>query len=319
MFDQLREDIACIHERDPAARSRIEILTCYPGLHAILVHRLAHGLWRRGWYWAGRFVSHLGRLLTGIEIHPGARIGRRVFIDHGFGVVIGETAEIGDDCTIYQGVTLGGTRLYKGEKRHPTLEEGVVVGAGAQILGGFTVGAHARIGSNAVVIKPVPAGATAVGNPARVILPEDHTAPAPAAGDAQGTAATRDAGDGAGARQPDATPATVARRATPSPCEEGAPPSQSEWAARPLQELLQRGRQESASADGTASQEDFAPYGVSRADDDPLVKVLHELINHTAQQDARIQRLCSALEDLGQRIENGQHPLDAERLNRMVE
>src|SRR5690606_19335625 len=141
----------------PTRRSSdlIEILTCYPGLHAILVHRLAHGLWRRGWYWAGRFVSHLGRLLTGIEIHPGARIGRRVFIDHGFGVVIGETAEIGDDCTIYQGVTLGGTRLYKGEKRHPTLEEGVVVGAGAQILGGFTVGAHARIGSNAVVIKPV--------------------------------------------------------------------------------------------------------------------------------------------------------------------
>ncbi|MGB7483685.1 MAG: serine O-acetyltransferase, partial [Castellaniella sp.] len=178
MFDQLREDIACIHERDPAARSRIEILTCYPGLHAILIHRMAHGLWRRGWYWAGRFTSHLGRLLTGIEIHPGARIGRRVFIDHGFGVVIGETAEIGDDCTIYQGVTLGGTRLYKGEKRHPTLEEGVVVGAGAQILGGFTVGAHARVGSNAVVIKPVPAGATAVGNPARVILPEDQAAPA---------------------------------------------------------------------------------------------------------------------------------------------
>ena len=305
MFDQLREDIACIHERDPAARSRIEILTCYPGLHAILIHRMAHGLWRRGWYWAGRFTSHLGRLLTGIEIHPGARIGRRVFIDHGFGVVIGETAEIGDDCTIYQGVTLGGTRLYKGEKRHPTLEEGVVVGAGAQILGGFTVGAHARVGSNAVVIKPVPAGATAVGNPARVILPEDQAAPASGEAAAAGHA-----------NRPDA-PGTA--RSAASPCQEDIP--QSEWAARPLQELLQRGRAEppAASADGAAPQEDFAPYGVGRTDDDPLVQVLHELINHTAQQDARIQRLCSALEDLGQRIENGQHPLDAERLNRMVE
>lgn len=313
MFDQLREDIACIHERDPAARSRIEILTCYPGLHAILVHRLAHGLWRRGWYWAGRFTSHLGRLLTGIEIHPGARIGRRVFIDHGFGVVIGETAEIGDDCTIYQGVTLGGTRLYKGEKRHPTLEEGVVVGAGAQILGGFTVGAHARVGSNAVVIKPVPAGATAVGNPARVILPEDHAAPAAASGGEPGPAPASAASGRTDATRPDAAPAAA------SPCQEDIPPSQSEWAARPLQELLQRGRTEPAPADGAVPQEDFAPYGVGRADDDPLVKVLHELINHTAQQDARIQRLCSALEDLGQRIENGQRPLDAERLNRMVE
>ena len=314
MFDQLREDIACIHERDPAARSRIEILTCYPGLHAILVHRLAHGLWRRGWYWAGRFTSHLGRLLTGIEIHPGARIGRRVFIDHGFGVVIGETAEMGDDCTIYQGVTLGGTRLYKGEKRHPTLEEGVVVGAGAQILGGFTVGAHARVGSNAVVIKPVPAGATAVGNPARVILPEDHAASA--SGDAQASAP---GASPSAAAAPKTGPGPAAARATVSPCQEDIPPGQSEWAAKPLQELLQRGRAESAPADGAVPQEDFAPYGVGRADDDPLVKVLHELINHTAQQDARIQRLCSALEDLGQRIENGQHPLDAERLNRMVD
>ncbi len=319
MFDQLREDLACIHERDPAARSRIEILTCYPGLHAILIHRLAHGLWRRGWYWAGRFTSHLGRLLTGIEIHPGARIGRRVFIDHGFGVVIGETAEIGDDCTIYQGVTLGGTRLYKGEKRHPTLEEGVVVGAGAQILGGFTVGAHARIGSNAVVIKPVPAGATAVGNPARVILPESHEASGSAADVGAGAGSGSAASAAADASAASGSAATRQVRATVSPCQEDTPLAQSEWAARPLQELLQRGRTESAPTDGTIPQEDFAPYGVGRADDDPLVKVLHELINHTAQQDARIQRLCSALEDLGQRIENGQRPLDAERLNRMVE
>ncbi|MCI1193347.1 serine O-acetyltransferase [Calidifontimicrobium sp. SYSU G02091] len=169
MFSRLREDIACILERDPAARSSWEVLTCYPGLHALVWHRAAHACWRRGWLWLGRFLSHLGRMLTGIEIHPGATIGRRVFIDHGMGVVIGETAEIGDDCTIYQGVTLGGTSLTKGAKRHPTLGRGVIVGANAQVLGGFTVGDGARIGSGAVVVKPVPAGATAVGNPARII------------------------------------------------------------------------------------------------------------------------------------------------------
>ena len=169
MFQRLREDIACILERDPAARSAWEVLTCYPGLHALVLHRLAHGCWQRGWYWLGRFISHLARFVSGIEIHPGAVIGRRVFIDHGMGVVIGETAEIGDDCTIYQGVTLGGTSLSKGAKRHPTLGRGVIVGANSQVLGGFTVGDNARVGSNAVVLKPVPAGATAVGNPARII------------------------------------------------------------------------------------------------------------------------------------------------------
>ena len=174
MFKNLREDVTCILERDPAARSKLEVLTCYPGLHALMVHRLAHRLWTAHFYWLGRFVAHLSRMLTGIEIHPGAKIGQRVFIDHGFGVVIGETAEIGDDCTIYQGVTLGGTRLYKGAKRHPTLGKGVVVGAGAQVLGGFLVGDGARIGSNAVVTKPVPAHATAVGNPARIIEKESE-------------------------------------------------------------------------------------------------------------------------------------------------
>jgi serine O-acetyltransferase len=169
MFTRLREDIATIRERDPAARSAWEVLTCYPGLHALVLHRLAHACWRAGWRWLARFVSQLARFLTGIEIHPGATVGRRVFIDHGMGVVIGETAEIGDDCTIYQGVTLGGTSLTRGAKRHPTLERGVIVGAGAKVLGGFTIGADAKIGSNAVVVKPVPAGGTAVGNPARVI------------------------------------------------------------------------------------------------------------------------------------------------------
>jgi len=169
MFQRLREDIACILERDPAARTAWEALTCYPGLHALLLHRRAHWCWTHGFKWLGRFISHIARFLTGIEIHPGAKIARKVFIDHGMGVVIGEMAEIGEGCTIYQGVTLGGTALIKGAKRHPTLEAGVIVGANACVLGGFTVGAGARIGSLAVVTKPVPAGATAVGNPARII------------------------------------------------------------------------------------------------------------------------------------------------------
>ncbi len=176
MFSHLREDLASVRERDPAARSTWEVLTCYPGVHALALHRLAHAAWKRRLYWLGRFISHLGRFLTGIEIHPGAAIGRRVFIDHGMGVVIGETAEIGDDCTIYQAVTLGGTSLYRGVKRHPTLGKGVVVGAGAKVLGGFTVGDGARIGSNAVVVKPVPPGATAVGNPARIVDAERDSA-----------------------------------------------------------------------------------------------------------------------------------------------
>jgi serine O-acetyltransferase len=172
MFSRLRSDIQCILDRDPAARSAWEVLTCYPGLHAVILHRRAHWCWNHGFKWLGRFISHVTRFLTGIEIHPGAQIGDRVFFDHAMGVVVGETAEIGDGCTIYQGVTLGGTSLYKGTKRHPTLGRNVVVGAGAQVLGGFTVGDGAKVGSNAVVTKPVPAGATAVGNPARIILAE---------------------------------------------------------------------------------------------------------------------------------------------------
>ncbi|MCI4439868.1 serine O-acetyltransferase [Tibeticola sediminis] len=172
MFARLRSDIQCILERDPAARSAWEVLTCYPGLHALVLHRLAHACWTHGLLWLGRFISHVSRFLTGIEIHPGAKIGERVFFDHGMGIVIGETAEVGDGCTIYHGVTLGGTSLYKGTKRHPTLGRDVVVGAGAKVLGGFTVGDGAKIGSNAVVTKPVPAGATAVGNPARIIEAE---------------------------------------------------------------------------------------------------------------------------------------------------
>ncbi len=177
MFRQLRQDIRSIIERDPAARNGWEVLTCYPGLHAIAAHRLAHWCWRHHLKWLGRFAGYLARIATGIEIHPGAVIGRRVFIDHGFGVVIGETAEVGDDCTIYQGVTLGGTSLQAGCKRHPTLERGVIVGAGAQVLGAFVVGEYAKVGSNAVLLKPVPPGATVVGNPGRIVSKEAAAAP----------------------------------------------------------------------------------------------------------------------------------------------
>ena len=169
MFHRLRQDINSIIERDPAARNAWEVLTCYPGLQAIVMHGWAHWCWSHGLKWPGRFISYLARIITGIEIHPGATIGRRVFIDHGFGVVIGETAEVGDDCTIYQGVTLGGTSLHTGAKRHPTLGRGVIIGAGAKVLGGFTVGDYAKVGSNAVLLKPVPPGATAVGNPAHIV------------------------------------------------------------------------------------------------------------------------------------------------------
>ncbi len=168
IFKSLREDIRSIFDRDPAARSTLEIVTCYPGVHAMLFHRVAPRLWAWHFYWLARFVSHISRFLTGIEIHPGATIGRRFFIDHGMGVVIGETAVIEDDVTLYHGVTLGGTSWNKG-RRHPTLKSGVVIGAGAKVLGPITIGAGARVGSDAVVVKDVPAGATAVGNPARII------------------------------------------------------------------------------------------------------------------------------------------------------
>ncbi|EUJ11039.1 serine O-acetyltransferase [Methylophilaceae bacterium 11] len=171
MFNHLKEDISIVFDRDPAARTHFEILTTYPGVHALIMHRISHWFWTKRFYWLGRMLSHIGRWLTGIEIHPGATIGRRVFIDHGMGVVIGETAVIGDDCTLYHGVTLGGTSWNKG-KRHPTLEAGVVIGAGAKVLGPITIGKNAKIGSNAVVVKDVPDNATAVGIPARILEEE---------------------------------------------------------------------------------------------------------------------------------------------------
>jgi serine O-acetyltransferase len=240
MFSRLQEEIAVIFERDPAARSTWEILTCYPGFHALLMHRFAHRCWLAGFRWLGRFVSHMARWFTGIEIHPGASIARRVFIDHGMGVVIGETAEIGEDCTLYHGVTLGGTSWAKG-KRHPTLGKGVVIGAGAKILGPIMIGDGAKIGSNAVVVKPVPAGATAIGIPARLV--------------------------------------------------------------------------ESQETGGR-----FAAYGLSRDMNDPVVQALHELIDHTADTDQRIEHILAELQRLGLKIENDQAcKLDANHLNRMVD
>ena len=170
MFKALRDDFQAVVERDPAARSKLEVILCYPGVHAVVIHRGAHALWRRGWVVTARFVSQLGRWLTGIEIHPGAQLGRSLLIDHGMGVVIGETAVIGDNVTLYQQVTLGGVSLNLG-KRHPTIEDDVVIGAGAAVLGPITVGQGARVGSNAVVLRDVPAGTTVVGVPARAIGP----------------------------------------------------------------------------------------------------------------------------------------------------
>jgi serine O-acetyltransferase len=245
MFSNLREDIQSIIERDPAARNAWEVLTCYPGLHAVVMHRWARACWRAGFRWLGRFISYFARVLTGIEIHPGATIGRRVFIDHGFGVVIGETAVVGDDCTIYQGVTLGGTTLVAGTKRHPTLERGVIVGAGAQVLGAFTVGEYAKVGSNAVVVKPVPAGATAVGNPAHIVRKEDQS----------------------------------------------------------------------------RSAQMFAAYGVTPNGDDPLSKALRNLINHVAQQDEQIERMCATMKAAGIRCHTPDESdkLDQAQLNRLVD
>ena len=250
LLSQLKEDIAVVFERDPAARTTFEVVTTYPGFHAVLIHRLSHALWRANLKWLARFVSHVGRWLTGIEIHPGATIGRRVFIDHGMGVVVGETAEVGDDCTLYHGVTLGGTSWNKG-KRHPTLLPGVVVGAGAKILGPITIGANARIGSNAVVVKDVPNDATAVGIPARIL---DSSAE------------------------------------------------------------KQRNRQ--------AEKLGFSAYAISADMNDPVVKAIHGLVDHSAHIDTRLDLILEQLRKLGVELPAEQGPaddFDPNYLNKIVD
>ncbi|WGS48511.1 serine O-acetyltransferase [Paraburkholderia sp. D15] len=298
MFTRLREDIATIRERDPAARSAWEVVTCYPGLHALVLHRFAHACWRAGRRWLARFVSQLARFLTGIEIHPGATVGRRVFIDHGMGVVIGETAEIGDDCTIYQGVTLGGTSLTRGAKRHPTLERGVIVGAGAKVLGGFTIGADAKIGSNAVVTKPVPARGTAVGNPARIIVP---AAAAVNASDMSMAPA------GGGAAMASAAAASASHgQAANGASHDGAPHDAK--------------RANAANAINATST--FCAYGITPNADDPVSLAIHGLIDHAATQSKRIDEIVDALERLGTSLEGLQGAdsalLDLRRLSAAI-
>ncbi len=249
MFSRLREDIRIVFDRDPAARTFFEVLTTYPGLHAVLWHRFSHWLWNLGFKWLARLSSHLARWMTGIEIHPGARIGRRVFIDHGMGVVVGETAEIGDDCTLYHGVTLGGTSWKKG-KRHPTLESGVIIGAGAKVLGPITLGVGAKVGSNAVVVKDVPAGATAVGIPARILDEEQHKV-----------------------------------------------------------------REETANKLG------FSAYAVSSDMNDPVVKAIHGLVDHSAMTDQRLEWIIAELKRLGGHAESGKPDdhFDPDYLNKIVD
>ena len=250
LISQLKEDIAVVFDRDPAARSMFEVITTYPGFHAMLFHRLAHKLWRLELKWLARFVSHIGRWLTGIEIHPGATIGRRVFIDHGMGVVVGETAEIGDDCTLYHGVTLGGTSWNKG-KRHPSLMPGVVVGAGAKILGPITIGSNARIGSNAVVVKDVPADATAVGIPARI-----------------------------------------------------------------LDSSAEKQRNQQAEKLG------FSAYAISADMNDPVVKAIHGLVDHSAHIDHRLELIMAQLQKLGMELPADQDKpddFDPNYLNKIVD
>ncbi|MDR6419340.1 serine O-acetyltransferase [Paraburkholderia phenoliruptrix] len=289
MFTRLREDIATIRERDPAARSAWEVLTCYPGLHALVLHRFAHACWQARRRWLARFVSQMARFMTGIEIHPGATVGRRVFIDHGMGVVIGETAQIGDDCTIYQGVTLGGTSLTRGAKRHPTLERGVIVGAGAKVLGGFTVGADAKIGSNAVVTKPVPAGGTAVGNPARIIVPA-------ASGAAASVAAKAAVANG---RASVALDVATAERAAAN-----------------------HGARESEASKLAGERSAFCAYGITPNADDPVSLAIHGLIDHAATQAKRIDEIVMALEHLGTSLEGLQGAdaalLDLRRLSAAI-
>lgn len=250
MLDQLREEIRVVFDRDPAARSTWEVVTCYPGFHALLFHRMSHRLWHFGLKWFARWISYFARWFTGIEIHPGATIGRRFFIDHGMGVVIGETSLIGDDCTLYHGVTLGGTSWNKG-KRHPTLENGVVIGAGAKVLGPVVLGDGARVGSNAVVVKDVPAGATAVGIPARILDEESKVV-----------------------------------------------------------------REQAAERMG------FSAYAISADMNDPVVKAIHGIVDHTAHIDGCIAYILEELEKLGVKVEDERataDKFDPEYINKIVD
>ena len=280
MLSRLRSDIQCILDRDPAARSTWEVITCYPGLHAIWWHRPAHWCWTHNLKWLGRFTSHIGRWLTGIEIHPGATIGERVFIDHGMGVVIGETAVVGDGCTIYHGVTLGGTSLYRGTKRHPTLGKNVVVSAGAKVLGGFEVGDDAKIGSNAVVIKPVPAGATAVGIPARIIPSKK--------GESADVTAMANASTDVAPAQPQPVRSLEAANVAAAAAAAGVQPD-------PCAEMAKG----------------FTAYGVT--EDDPITQAMKGLAEGAATHEQQLQMLWAAVEKLSAQLHTDCVPQESER------
>ncbi|WP_345810868.1 serine O-acetyltransferase [Paraburkholderia sp. PREW-6R] len=328
MFTRIREDIATIRERDPAARSAWEVLTCYPGLHALVLHRFAHACWQAKRRWLARVVSQMARFMTGIEIHPGATVGRRVFIDHGMGVVIGETAQIGDDCTIYQGVTLGGTSLTRGAKRHPTLERGVIVGAGAKVLGGFTIGADAKIGSNAVVTKPVPARGTAVGNPARIIVPAASVESSFAGADAAMTpaanrvarpstnAAANTAADTSASASASAYASPPASTAAKQANTSGKPDTAECAAIATAASGVTRDAKRGSDTSG------FCAYGITPNADDPVSLAIHGLIDHAASQSRRIDEIVDALERLGTSLEGLQGAdaalLDLRRLSAAI-
>lgn len=292
---ELQEDVQAVFDRDPAARNTLEVLLTYPGVHALLLHRVAHGMWQRDFKGAARMVSFGNRFLTGIEIHPAAKIGRRFFIDHGMGVVIGETAEIGDDVTLYHGVTLGGVSLNEG-KRHPTLQDGVVVGAGAKVLGGFTVGKYAKIGSNAVVVKEVPEGATMVGSAARMILDKNLAQKAGLDSLANNSAIPEPAvnsapplTDPAHERQA-AHPTTSDLRAVNLPIDPSAathPPSSN----TPNQQSTDSQTATTAS-DRSAI---FHQYGVDPNSPDPIIQTFLKLLEHIRQSDARLDELQAAM------------------------
>ncbi|WP_025600927.1 serine O-acetyltransferase [Burkholderia sp. WSM2230] len=320
MFTRLREDIATIRERDPAARSAWEVLTCYPGLHALVLHRLAHACWQARRRWLARFISQIARFMTGIEIHPGATVGRRVFIDHGMGVVIGETAQIGDDCTIYQGVTLGGTSLTRGAKRHPTLERGVIVGAGAKVLGGFTIGADAKIGSNAVVTKPVPAGGTAVGNPARIIVPAAASSVGSAA--ASAAAASRSASAAASGSVSTAVAASAASVVAKAAAVANGRASEVSKGVTVERASSNGGTREGEGGKAVTERSTFCAYGITPNADDPVSLAIHGLIDHAATQAKRIDEIVMALEHLGTSLEGLQGAdaalLDLRRLSAAI-
>ncbi|MFD1131975.1 serine O-acetyltransferase [Psychrobacter sanguinis] len=251
----LQEDIAAVFQRDPAARNSMEVLLTYPGIHALILHRGAHYLWNKDCKFSARAISYGSRMITGIEIHPAAQIGRRFFIDHGMGVVIGETAKIGDDVTLYHGVTLGGVSLGQG-KRHPTLEDGVIVGAGAKVLGPFTVGKNAKIGSNAVVVKEVPAEATMVGNAARMIA---------ASTDPDSESSAQD--------KPQETPTNNV-----PDCPDDNKNYANQLSTKRLSERV-----------------DFTAYGLDPDSEDPVAEAFSKVLSHIQQSETRINELQTAL------------------------